>query len=174
MGFMTCIALRKKRAPDPKSRNSAPRGSDQDLAAGFRTTQGTRRISLEHVLVLIGCATIAVLSTVEALIVWRIGAKQVSQRRLIANERGNARSARLQVQVFLFAIAAGVLYLTARGMAFHEVNESVLVLLGLGGATYTLAKSLARLAAASVLSKQATADAGQAVATAQEARPPKS
>jgi hypothetical protein len=46
--------------------------------------------------------------------------------------------------VFTFVIATGFLYLTLKGSAFPVVDDRVLVLLGISGATYAVGKGLER------------------------------
>jgi uncharacterized membrane protein YdjX (TVP38/TMEM64 family) len=97
---------------------------------------------MDHALTFLVYATTIFLTALEALILWKMATDKLDLRRLIANEQGGASLSRLQLLVFTFVIAAGFLYLTAKGGAFPVVSGGVLVLLGISGATYAIGKSL--------------------------------
>ncbi|MET0790731.1 MAG: hypothetical protein ABW061_04360, partial [Polyangiaceae bacterium] len=55
---------------------------------------------------------------------------------------GQASLSRFQFLIFTFVIAVGVLYLTVKGEAFPQLDQGILVLLGISGASYVVGKSL--------------------------------
>lgn len=78
----------------------------------------------------------------QAVILWKIATNQIDLQYLISGENRTASLSRFQFLVFTFVIAAGFLYLTVKGAGFPKVDEGVLMLLGISGATYALGKSL--------------------------------
>ena len=97
---------------------------------------------MDHALICLVYATTVFLTALEALILWKMATDKLDLRRLIANDNGDASLSRVQLLVFTFVIAAGFLYLTAKGSTFPVVSNGVLVLLGISGATYAIGKSL--------------------------------
>jgi uncharacterized membrane protein YphA (DoxX/SURF4 family) len=89
----------------------------------------------------------AFFATLQAIILWKIGKNEINLRYLIAGEDGDASLSRFQFLIFTFVIAAGFLYLTVKGAGFPSVDEGVLMLLGISGATYALGKTLEKPAA---------------------------
>ncbi len=111
-------------------------------------------------------ATTVFLTALEALIVWKMATDKLDLRALLSNGQGGASLSRLQLLIFTFVIAAGFVYLTAKGSAFPVVNDGVLVLLGISGATYALGKSLDKTGAADNRSVPKASTISPAVASA--------
>ena len=101
---------------------------------------------MDYALTFLLYATTAFLAALEALILWKMATDKLDLRSLLSNGQGGASLSRLQLLIFTFVIAAGFVYLTAKGSAFPVVNDGVLVLLGISGATYAVGKSLDRTA----------------------------
>ena len=82
------------------------------------------------------------LTAFEAIVLWQIATNKISLRLLIADSHGDASLSRLQFLIFTFVFASGILYLTLKNAAFPAIDEGVLMLLGISGATYALGKTL--------------------------------
>ncbi|HET7538828.1 MAG TPA: hypothetical protein VFK05_03125 [Polyangiaceae bacterium] len=79
---------------------------------------------------------------VEGMILHQIATNKINLHLLISNEVGDASLARFQFLLFTFIIGAGLLHLTLKGNAFPAIDEGVLMLLGISGASYAIGKSL--------------------------------
>jgi len=130
---------------------------------------------MDYALTFLLYATTAFLAALEALILWKMATDRLDLRALLSNGQGGASLSRLQLLIFTFVIAAGFVYLTAKGSAFPVVNDGVLVLLGISGATYAVGKSLDRTARTGTDSASKTSTTSSAAAPsmpkAAEARP---
>jgi hypothetical protein len=84
----------------------------------------------------------AFLALVEANLVWRIWTNNIDLSQIISDGNGQASLSRFQFLIFTFVIAVGVLYLTVKGEAFPQLDQGILVLLGISGASYVVGKSL--------------------------------
>ncbi len=84
------------------------------------------------------------LASFEAIIIYRMARGDMDLRYLIADFEGYASLSRFQFLVFTFVIATGFVYLTIRGDGFPEIDEGVLLLLGISGTTYAMGKVLDR------------------------------
>ena len=78
----------------------------------------------------------------EAIILYQIATDKMKLLYLISNDDGDASLSRFQFLIFTFVIGAGFLYLTVKGSTFPVVDEGVLMLLGISGASYALGKTL--------------------------------
>src|SRR6187551_2428311 len=79
---------------------------------------------------------------IEALILYQIATNKINLQLLIADDGGDASLSRFQFLLFTFIIGAGLLHLTLKGSAFPTVDEGILMLLGISGASYAIGKSL--------------------------------
>lgn len=79
---------------------------------------------------------------VEAVILYQIATNKINLHLLIANDDGDASLSRFQFLLFTFIIGAGLLHLTLKGSAFPTIDEGILMLLGISGASYAIGKSL--------------------------------
>jgi len=59
-----------------------------------------------------------------------------------ASDGKQASLSRFQFLIFTFVIAVGILYLTVKSDAFPELDQGILILLGISGASYAVGKSL--------------------------------
>jgi hypothetical protein len=78
------------------------------------------------------------------VILWLIITGRISLDKLISDEQGNASLARFQFLVFTFVIALTLAYLVFRKepAGYPEVPGQILALLGISGASYTVAKGI--------------------------------
>ena len=86
----------------------------------------------------------AFLALLQLLILWKIKTKEINLHFLISDDTGAASLSRFQFLIFTFVIAVGFLYLTMKGSGFPTVDDGVLMLLGISGATFALSKGLDR------------------------------
>ena len=78
----------------------------------------------------------------EVLIIYMIATNKIDLNYLVSDEHGDASLSRFQFLIFTFVIGAGFLFLTVKNIAFPTVDEGVLMLLGISGATYAIGKTL--------------------------------
>jgi len=78
----------------------------------------------------------------EGLLLYMIAKNKIDLTYLIGDHDGDASLSRFQFLIFTFVIGAGFLYLTIKNSMFPAVDEGVLMLLGISGATYALGKTL--------------------------------
>jgi hypothetical protein len=78
----------------------------------------------------------------QGLILYMIATNRMDLKYLIGDENGDASLSRFQFLIFTFVIGSGFLYLTVKNVAFPNVDEGVLMLLGISGATYAIGKTL--------------------------------
>jgi hypothetical protein len=78
------------------------------------------------------------------VILWLIIIGRISLDKLISDEQGNASLARFQFLVFTFVIALTLAYLVFRKepAGDPDIPGQVLALLGISGASYTVAKGI--------------------------------
>jgi len=91
------------------------------------------------VLIYVVAAFLALLQAILILKMWR---GEIDLKDLISDGDHQASLSRFQFLVFTFVIAIGILYLTVKGEAFPELDQGVLILLGISGASYAIGKSL--------------------------------
>jgi hypothetical protein len=96
---------------------------------------------------LIGWIVAVFLGLLALIVLWKIFTDKIDLQYLIADEKGYASMSRFQFLVFTFVIAGGLLYMTlcavCSGTAgFPEVNNGVLLLLGISGGSYAIGKGL--------------------------------
>ncbi len=82
------------------------------------------------------------LALVQALLIWRMWTNKIDLSQIISDGTGQASLSRFQFLIFTFVIAVGILYLTIKGEAFPQLDQGILVLLGISGASYVVGKSL--------------------------------
>jgi hypothetical protein len=95
--------------------------------------------TVQTALIYIGAAFIILL---EATVFWKIATDRIKLDYLIADDNGDASLSRFQLLIFTFVISIGMLYLIFKGDAFPDIDEGVLVLLGISGASYALGKTI--------------------------------
>jgi hypothetical protein len=78
----------------------------------------------------------------EGLIIYMIATNKIDLNYLVSDDHGDASLSRFQFLIFTFVIGAGFLYLTVKNVTFPAVDEGVLMLLGISGATYAIGKTL--------------------------------
>ena len=96
---------------------------------------------------LIGWIVAIFLGLLAVVILWKIVTDKIDLQYLIADEKGYASMSRFQFLIFTFVIAGGLLYLTLCATCggaggFPEVNNGVLLLLGISGGSYVIGKGL--------------------------------
>ncbi|MEI9948718.1 MAG: hypothetical protein WDO74_06975 [Pseudomonadota bacterium] len=91
---------------------------------------------------LLAYSVVLFITAVEALVLYQIATNRINLQLLISDDNGDASLSRFQFLLFTFIIGAGLLHLTLKGSAFPTVNEGILMLLGISGATYAIGKSL--------------------------------
>ncbi|MET0791107.1 MAG: hypothetical protein ABW061_06255 [Polyangiaceae bacterium] len=84
----------------------------------------------------------AFLALLQVILLWRIWTNKIDLSQIISGGNGQASLARFQFLIFTFVIAIGILYLTIKGQAFPQLDEGILVLLGISSASYVVGKSL--------------------------------
>jgi len=82
------------------------------------------------------------LALLQALLIWRMYTNKIDLTQLISDGNGQASLSRFQFLLFTFVIAVGILYLTIKDGAFPVLDQGILVLLGISGASYVVGKSL--------------------------------
>jgi hypothetical protein len=92
---------------------------------------------------------------IEALILYQIATNKINLSLLIADDDGDASLSRFQFLIFTFIIGAGLLHLTLKGSTFPTVDEGILMLLGISGASYAIGKSLDKPTPATVTTNTA-------------------
>jgi hypothetical protein len=93
-------------------------------------------------LTLLAYSVVLFITGVEAMILYQIATNKINLHLLISDDGGDASLSRFQFLLFTFIIGAGVLHLTLKGSAFPTIDEGVLMLLGISGASYAIGKSL--------------------------------
>lgn len=86
------------------------------------------------------------LAILQGIFIWQVVDSKSKMKLcyLIADDGYDASMSRFQFLLFTFVIAVGFVYLTFKGEGFPEINEGVLILLGISGASYALGKGLDR------------------------------
>jgi hypothetical protein len=79
---------------------------------------------------------------IQAVILYQIATNKIDLHQLIATDAGNASLSRFQFLLFTFILGAGLLHLTLKGSGFRAVDDEILMLLGISGASYAIGKSL--------------------------------
>lgn len=82
------------------------------------------------------------LAFVQAILVWRMWKNEIDLSQITSDGNGQASLSRFQFLIFTFVIAIGLIYLTIKGEAFPVLDQGILVLLGISGASYVVGKSL--------------------------------
>ena len=82
------------------------------------------------------------IALLEGLLIYKMFTDKIDLSWLLAADDGRASLSRLQFLIFTFVIAGGIVYLTIQGGGFPEIDEGVLVLLGISGASYALGKTI--------------------------------
>jgi len=91
---------------------------------------------------LLAYSVVLFITGIEALILFQIATNKIDLHLLIADDSGDASLSRFQFLLFTFIIGAGLLHLTLKGSEFPTVDEGILMLLGISGASYAIGKSL--------------------------------
>ena len=88
-------------------------------------------------------ATVAsFLALVQLILIWLMYTNKINLSQIISDGTGQASLSRFQFLIFTFVIAVGILYLTVKGDGFPVLDQGILVLLGISGASYVVGKSL--------------------------------
>ena len=94
--------------------------------------------------ILFGVATFLTAALAVIIVVWIIRGI-IDLKFLIADEAGDASISRLQLLIFTFVVAVGLIKmlagLEAKG-SFPDLPNSILVLLGVSGSTYAIGKAV--------------------------------
>lgn len=61
---------------------------------------------------------------------------------LIADEAGDASMSRMQLLIFTFVVAAGLIKMMEAGGSLPDIPKSILALLGVSGSTYAIGKAV--------------------------------
>lgn len=91
--------------------------------------------------ILLGVVTFLIAALAVIIVVWIIRGT-IDLKFLIADEAGDASMSRLQLLIFTFVVAIGVLKLLEAGGGFPNIPNSILVLLGVSGSTYAVGKAV--------------------------------
>jgi hypothetical protein len=114
---------------------------------------------------LLAYSVVLFITGIEAVILYRIATNKINLNLLIADDRGDASLSRFQFLLFTFIIGAGLLDFTLKGSGFPTVDDGILMLLGISGASYAIGKSLDRPAPTTVTTTTAaSSDAAATVA----------
>ena len=82
------------------------------------------------------------LALLQGILVYRMWVNTIDLSQLISDGEGQASLSRFQFLIFTFVIAVGILYLTFKNDGFPELDNGILILLGVSGASYAVGKSL--------------------------------
>jgi len=93
---------------------------------------------------LLAYSVVLFITGIELVILYQIATNKINLHQLIADDHGDASLSRFQFLLFTFVIGAGLLQLTLKGSAFPTIDEGILMLLGISGASYAIGKSLDR------------------------------
>jgi hypothetical protein len=97
---------------------------------------------------LLGWILAIFLGLLALIVLWKVFTDRIDLKYLIADEKGYASMSRFQFLIFTFVIAGGLIYMTlcaicsGASAAFPDVNNGVLVLLGISGGSYAIGKGL--------------------------------
>lgn len=91
--------------------------------------------------ILLGVATflIAALAVVIVVLIIR---GTIDLKFLIADEAGDASMSRLQLLIFTFVVAVGLIKVLVATGSFPDIPNSILVLVGVSGSTYAIGKAV--------------------------------
>lgn len=91
--------------------------------------------------ILFGVATFLIAALAVIIVVWIIRGK-IDLKFLIADEAGDASMSRLQLLIFTFLVAIGLIKVLLASGGFPDIPNSILVLVGVSGSTYAIGKAV--------------------------------
>lgn len=97
---------------------------------------------MNTVLTLLIIVIAAFLALLQGTLIWRMWTNKIDLSQIISDGSGQASLSRFQFLIFTFVIGVGIVYLTVKGEAFPQLDQGILVLLGISGASYVVGKSL--------------------------------
>jgi hypothetical protein len=77
-----------------------------------------------------------------AILIWKIATNRIDLKYLIADEEGSASMSRFQFLLFTIIVAGCIAYLVFKGDKFPHVDQNILILIGISGGTYAVAKGI--------------------------------
>lgn len=91
--------------------------------------------------ILLGVATFLIAALAVIIVVWIIRGT-IDLKFLIADEAGDASMSRLQLLIFTFVVAVGLIKVLVASGSFPDIPNSILVLVGVSGSTYAIGKAV--------------------------------
>lgn len=91
--------------------------------------------------ILFGVATFLVAALAVIIVVW-IARGTIDLKFLIADEAGDASMSRLQLLIFTFVVAVGLIKVLEASGSLPDIPNSILVLVGVSGSTYAVGKAV--------------------------------
>jgi predicted histidine transporter YuiF (NhaC family) len=91
--------------------------------------------------ILFGVATFLIAALALIIVVWIIRGR-IDLKFLIADEAGDASMSRLQLLIFTFVVAVGLIRVLEATGSFPDIPNSILVLVGVSGSTYAIGKAV--------------------------------
>jgi hypothetical protein len=91
--------------------------------------------------ILLGVVTFLIAALAVIIVVWIIRGT-IDLRFLIADEAGDASMSRLQLLIFTFVVAVGLIKMLQASGRFPNIPNSILVLVGVSGSTYAIGKAV--------------------------------
>src|SRR5690242_7091706 len=91
--------------------------------------------------ILLGVATFLI-AALAVIIVVLIARGTIDLKYLIADEAGDASMTRMQVLIFTFVIAVGLIKILGSTGSLPDIPNGILVLLGVSGSTYAVGKAV--------------------------------
>ncbi len=91
--------------------------------------------------ILLGIATFLIGTLAVVVVVWIIQGK-IDLKFLIADEAGDASMSRLQLLIFTFIVAIGLVKVLETSGSFPDIPNSILMLIGVSGSTYAVGKAV--------------------------------
>jgi hypothetical protein len=90
----------------------------------------------------VGVIVCVFLGGVALRILWLMWNDKIDLSAIVSETNGDASMSRLQLLLFTFVIAVSILMMVENKMAFPEISNGVLMLLGISASTYAVGKSI--------------------------------
>lgn len=91
--------------------------------------------------ILLGAATFLIAALAVIIVIWIIRGT-IDLKFLIADEAGDASMSRMQLLIFTFVVAIGLIKVLQSSGSFPDIPNSILVLVGVSGSTYAIGKAV--------------------------------
>ena len=91
--------------------------------------------------ILLGVATFLISALAVIIVVWILRGT-IDLKFLIADEAGDASMSRMQLLIFTFVVAVGLIKFLDASASFPDIPNSILVLIGVSGSTYAVGKAV--------------------------------